>query len=66
MEPSRITGTAKGIAHNGHLLLSADMTSEEGFSGGPVIDSEGKLRGMLIGSDYDGTRNVPVTVLQHL
>jgi len=65
-EPSRIAGTAKRIAHDGHILLSTDMIAEEGFSGGPVTDQAGNLRGMLIGSDHDGTRIVPQTVLRYL
>ena len=40
------------------LLLLADMHTEIGFSGGPVLNQEERLAGMLIGSDDAGQAQI--------
>lgn len=47
-------------------MIEAIGESENGYSGGPVLDSAGGFVGMLIGHDVGRTRIVPGAVLAHL
>lgn len=59
-----------GIAlrRNGSMLES-DLTTEQGMSGGPVLTSDGVLRGMVIGSNLDAeaaARIIPADIIFRL
>lgn len=47
-------------------MIEAAGESENGYSGGPVLDSSGTFVGMLIGHGDGHTRVVPGAVLAHL
>jgi len=40
-----------------------DLSLTEGFSGGPVLDSQGKLIGMHLGSYYSYTKNLKISAI---
>ncbi|TDC35540.1 trypsin-like peptidase domain-containing protein [Kribbella albertanoniae] len=60
--PSVVNGQFTGINQSGPMI-EADMATEKGFSGGPVLMEDGSLAGMLIGDTDGKARIVPRQVL---